>query len=237
MGTSFRLAYATIKLMAKKDRIVKIEYDFIRVRKKEVICLAGFIGCILMDLAAFHICTTLKGALSAIVFSILTISAISIVPLVQYIRIRSARKRDYADAKYIMDHGKKVIGTIKSLKVIKMDQQFTYDIEYEWGEKNELRTVTTPTVVSDKMYITEKDLPLDVIVYVWGKQAYAYAVINPPLTKMKARWARKYIWEICFIVSFIIGIILTNTKHFIIGELICLCTLILAITILSNRRY
>ena len=51
------------------------------------------------------------------------------------------------------------------MNVIKLDEEFTYDIEYEWHGGSHPIKMTTPTVMSSRMNITEKDLPLNVIIY------------------------------------------------------------------------
>jgi hypothetical protein len=112
--------------------------------------------------------------------------------------LRKKRKRESEGPRTIMENGKEVIGTIKNLSVtnLKDSQCFNYDIEYEDPVKDSMtiKSIVTPAVVKDTMCITEKDLPLRAVFYVYNKQVHLYALINPPVAKMSQRKALKYLW-------------------------------------------
>ena len=200
--------YAIIEVMAKKQRVVRIRYDYDRPRIEEVGNLLYFIACIVAVLVML-VMSIYQSTLYFMSIFIVIVSVISVIPFQKYWHERKIRKRDYADAKFLIDHGEKVIGSIVSMKTIKLDEEFTYDIEYEWkGDEMPIR-MTTPTVLKSRMNIKEKDLPLKVILYAMNNRAHAYAVIDPPIAKMKIRWTFRYL-HIILVVLLLIAFVVCS---------------------------
>jgi hypothetical protein len=95
------------------------------------------------------------------------------------------------------------------MNTIKLDEEFTYEIEYEWkGDEMPIR-ITTPTVLKSRMNIKEKDLPLKVVLYAMNNRAHAYAVIDPPIAKMKIRWMFRYL-HIILVVLLLIAFVVCS---------------------------
>ena len=112
------------------------------------------------------------------------------------------RKEKSKWPKLMMANGKKVIGHIVSLEDIEIGKRigtkgFTYRIEYEDPDSGKAAIFNTPRLLKEKMCVTEKDLPLEVTVYVYKGMAYADEIINPPIHKMNKR--RLYYWLPVFI--------------------------------------
>jgi hypothetical protein len=194
--------------MAKKQRIVRIKYDHDRPRIEEVYNLLRFIACIIVAIVMLVVSLSV-GTFYFMFFGVAIFSLLSVIPFQKYWHERSIRKRDYADAKFIIDHGEKVIGSIVSMNTIKLDEEFTYEIEYEWkGDEMPIR-ITTPTVLKSRMNIKEKDLPLKVVLYAMNNRAHAYAVIDPPIAKMKIRWMFRYL-HIILVVLLLIAFVVCS---------------------------
>jgi len=224
--------------MAKKQRIVRIRYDHDRARAEELVNLARFIV-IIVAILAILVVSIFENTLYFSFVMIIVLSAASIIPFSKFWKERKRRKADYADAKYIIDNGEKIIGKIVSMNVIKLDEEFTYDIEYEWHGGSHPVKMTTPTVMSSRMNITEKDLPLNVIIYATPNRAHAYAVIDPPIAKMKMRWFFRNIDIIIatmLIIAFVV-VSLTSSRYSIMPlVLFCLCLLTAGISAAIRER-
>ena len=178
----------------KKDRIVRIKYEYDHMTDREGKSLAASI-CIFL-LIIIMACELIWFPKLAYVYNRVPVEiAIAVLvligTLVTYIielRKRMAKKNH---AKMIKKNGTKVIGEITNMNTTEVkgdDENFSYNIEYENPFNHKASyLIFTPYAIHSEMYIREKDLPLKVIIYCYNNMTHIDAVINPPLAKMAFR--------------------------------------------------
>ncbi len=192
--------------MAKLSKIVKIKYEFDTVSLSEVL---GFTISVMFLItgAVLIIVPAIGGWLKGNSTYGISLLVVAAIVFIWSLREGAWRKGRAAEYKHIVENGTKVIGEIKNLSVIKLGDQFTYDIEYGPIDNTQITHVVTPMVISSKMGITEKDLPLKVVVYVLEGKAVVYAIIDPPVKRMARFKAKKNLltyWPIPFLLIILI---------------------------------
>lgn len=177
----------------KKDRIVRIKYEYDHMTEREGKSLAASI-CIVL-LIIIMACELIWFPKLALVYNRVPIEIalavlILIGTLATYIIELRRRMRKKNHAKMIKKNGTKVIGKITDMNntEVNSDDNFSYNIEYENPFDHKASyLIFTPYAIQSEMYIREKDLPLKVIIYCYNNMTHIDAVINPPLAKMRLR--------------------------------------------------
>lgn len=177
----------------KKDRIVRIKYEYDHMTEREGKSLAASI-CIVL-LIIIMACELIWFPRLALVYNRVPIEIafavlILIGTLVTYIIELRNRMGKKSVAKMIKKNGTKVIGEITNMNTteVNSDDSFSYNIEYENPFNHKASyLIFTPYAIQSEMYIREKDLPLKVIIYCYNSMTHIDAVINPPLAKMAFR--------------------------------------------------
>ena len=203
--------------MKKPERRVKIAYAFNQISPGELLSI--YLG------AALVLLLIIPTAVALIVDEKLRVKHLSslfgyiamlTIPLGLYVVARFFRMIKGKVPRMIRERGKRVIGTIVSLKTIDLNganrnkKHFTYTIEDENPEDGKIITTTTPAVLSYRMYLKEEDLPIKVVVYVYGGQAFADEIINPPIIKMSARRFIRYLPIVILAIMFFSSLFIAN---------------------------
>ena len=179
-----------------KNNIVKIQYGYDRPNEVEIITGFGAIAVGIFWATQFIPIVVRLGSLSQAfnLTALIFILALFLVGVHFYFHVQRVKSGD--EARDIIIHGEKIIGTIKNLKVTNLRdmQSFDYDIDYDDSKWDKITAIITPAVIKDTMCITEKDLPIRAAIYVLGHKALVYALIDPPVAKMKKRKTAKMIW-------------------------------------------
>ena len=212
------------------SKAVKIKYYYDFVSPSEIfgftvgtITLLGAMAIIIASAFSPWSASGITGCISLVITSVMMIGwAFS---------EQTWRRKMAAKNREITEKGVKVIGEIKNLKVIKVGEEFTYDVEYGQIDNTQITHIVTPRVISENMRITEKDLPLKVEVYIYKGEAFVDAIIDPPEKIIYHRMTRRVIykyWPIPFaIISLTIGAILGVNGLGKVSAVVCFSTLLI----------
>ena len=103
-------------------------------------------------------------------------------------------------------------------------------IEYKKPGETKSRKYTTPRL-RDNPHLEERDLPLDVRLYVRGNKVYADEIINPPIQKIVARERHGLVVFWSFIIGLVITLPLVCFKQFAAADAVMICTIVITIVI------
>lgn len=154
-----------------------------------------------------------------------------------YLPISGERRMQKKEAEQIKANGTVIIGEIISLKKTQLkegDKGFTYsyNVEYANPDDGTPLTITTPSIIEDNMMVKKEDLPIKVVVYVWGEKTFVDSLINPPYKEMWTRKVVKWAPIILGTISLILvssGLSKINPIFDIISTIAVLATVILAV--------
>jgi hypothetical protein len=187
---------------SEEQNIVKIQYNYSRLSGTErfMYFLEGFFA-LMIFVVIYAIIQGVKISIKIDVFpAIFAIGLILFtisIPLIAAIPIGRERHKKLRESKEIMANGVKIIGQIVSLQrtVIEDEESsftYSYNVEYKSPDSNKHISITTPEIVANRMMLQEKDLPINVYVYVWKGNAFVESLINPPFKVMRARKIAEY---------------------------------------------
>ena len=180
-----------------EGNLVKVRYsfDFTSQREKSAI-IGALTGIALMITAVLFIIINPRS-----LYNDLYLAAFAIVPIYISVPIVISERKQRMESKQVHEdavkNGEKIIGTIVDLANVDLggrtagDRSFSYSIEYEGPKKNEMVSIQTPPAITENMFITEKDLPLKAVVYIYKNKGYIDAVVDPPIIAMSARHLAK----------------------------------------------
>ncbi len=218
-------------------KLIKIRYNYLHISWIEIflLCmevLAVFIAILIIT----YICTN-KVRTESILFAVGLSLFFTIIPLMAYLPISGERRMQKKEAEQIKANGTVIIGEIISLKKTQLkegDKGFTYsyNVEYANPDDGTPLTITTPSIIEDNMMVKKEDLPIKVVVYVWGEKTFVDSLINPPYKEMWTRKVVKWAPIILGTISLILvssGLSKINPIFDIISTIAVLTTVILAV--------
>ena len=181
-----------------KDRLIKIHYSNLSARFAEFAIFLAWVAIMGLSVLVINAIITYIGtprfniALAISTLVILTIA--NALTFLYYWTLGRERRETQRKNNFIKKNGTKVIGEIIILEETEVrtkdggkDFTYHYNVQYKSPVDNSLIVFQTPSVISDNMMVKQKDLPLKVVVYVYGDQTFVESLINPPFKEMLIR--------------------------------------------------